>query len=129
VAPSTELRKWFDHDTAKWAAFKERYFRELDEQSDAIERLLVKCREGTVTLIFCAKDTGVPEAAHSAAALVHDGGLLDPVDAKQQLVPAVFKRPMCDETELETVAHRRSDAQSLSGANRPLFLPIGRSFA
>lgn len=37
-------------------AFKDRYFRELDEQSEAIERLLARCREGTGTLVFGAKD-------------------------------------------------------------------------
>jgi uncharacterized protein YeaO (DUF488 family) len=57
VAPSTELRKWFDHDPAKWAAFKDRYFLELDKQPEVIERLLIKCREGTVTLVFGAKDS------------------------------------------------------------------------
>jgi uncharacterized protein YeaO (DUF488 family) len=56
VAPSTELRKWFNHDPAKWAEFKHRYFRELDEQSEAVERLLTRCRGGTVTLVFGAKD-------------------------------------------------------------------------
>ena len=50
-------RKWFNHDPAKWDAFNDRYFRELDERPEAIERLLAKCREGTVTLIFGAKDT------------------------------------------------------------------------
>ena len=29
VAPSTELRKWFDHDPAKWGEFRRRYFTEL----------------------------------------------------------------------------------------------------
>ncbi len=56
VAPSAELRKWFDHDPAKWIAFKDRYFRELDEQSQSIECLLAKCRKGTVMLVFGAKD-------------------------------------------------------------------------
>jgi uncharacterized protein YeaO (DUF488 family) len=56
VAPSAGLRRWFGHDPAKWDAFKRRYFRELDEQSEAVERLLAKGREGTVTLIFGAKD-------------------------------------------------------------------------
>jgi len=57
AAPSTELRKWFDHDPAKWGAFKERYFRELDTKSEVIERLLAKCREEPLTLVFGAKDT------------------------------------------------------------------------
>lgn len=54
LAPSTKLRKWFDHDPAKWAAFKRRYFRELDQQGDAVAR--AKLRRETVTLIFAAKD-------------------------------------------------------------------------
>ena len=29
LAPSTELRKWFGHDPAKWAGFRERYRKEL----------------------------------------------------------------------------------------------------
>ena len=56
VAPSTELRKWFNHDPAKWNAFADLYFRELDERPEALEQLLAKCREGTVTLVFGAKD-------------------------------------------------------------------------
>jgi uncharacterized protein YeaO (DUF488 family) len=56
VAPSAGLRKWFGHDPTKWGAFKDRYFRELDEQSDAVERLLARGRAGTVTLVFGAKD-------------------------------------------------------------------------
>jgi Uncharacterized conserved protein len=29
VAPSNELRKWFNHDPAKWEEFKKRYRQEL----------------------------------------------------------------------------------------------------
>lgn len=57
VAPSSRLRKWFAHDPAKWGAFKERYFRELDDNPNAIERLLARCRDGNVSLIYGAKDT------------------------------------------------------------------------
>lgn len=56
LAPSAELRKWFDHDPAKWDAFKDRYFRELDERSEAVERVLARGREETVTLVFGARD-------------------------------------------------------------------------
>lgn len=56
VAPSTDLRKWFDHDPAKWNVFSDRYFRELDERPEALEPLITKCREGTVTLVFGAKN-------------------------------------------------------------------------
>jgi uncharacterized protein YeaO (DUF488 family) len=32
IAPSTELRKWFDHDPEKWSIFQERYANELEER-------------------------------------------------------------------------------------------------
>jgi uncharacterized protein YeaO (DUF488 family) len=57
LAPSSELRKWFNHDPVKWSVFSDRYFRELDKRPEAIAALLAKCREGTVTLVFGAKDT------------------------------------------------------------------------
>ncbi len=56
VAPSKELRKWFGHDPEKWAEFRERYFRELDENPEAREQLEDKARQGTLTLLFAAKD-------------------------------------------------------------------------
>ncbi len=55
IAPSDDLRKWFDHDPEKWNEFKRRYRKELDDNS-AVERLLDKAREGRVTLIYGAKD-------------------------------------------------------------------------
>ena len=56
LAPSARLRVWFGHDPAKWDAFKERYFGELDRRPEAVERLMAKSRKGTVTLVFAAKD-------------------------------------------------------------------------
>lgn len=56
VAPSAELRKWFGHDPSKWAAFKHKYFRELDQQESVAQRLLNECSGHTVTLLFAAKD-------------------------------------------------------------------------
>ena len=56
AAPSAALRRWFDHDPAKWEAFKDRYFRELDQRTSAVHVILAKLRAGTVTLVFGAKD-------------------------------------------------------------------------
>ena len=56
LAPSTELRKWFGHDPAKWDEFRKRYARELEQRSKAFEELLEKARAGQVTLIFSARD-------------------------------------------------------------------------
>ena len=56
VAPSPELRKWFGHDPARWEQFQERYRRELREKKDAVRLLKQKAKEGTVTLVYAARD-------------------------------------------------------------------------
>jgi uncharacterized protein YeaO (DUF488 family) len=56
IAPSTSLRKWFGHDPAKWQKFRDRYFRELDANADAVARLRDQLRRGKVTLVYGAKD-------------------------------------------------------------------------
>jgi len=61
VAPSTELRKWFGHDPAKWKGFQQRYRKELRGRS-AIELLKRKCRKRTITLLYGAKDEQHNEA-------------------------------------------------------------------
>ena len=62
VAPSTELRKWFAHDPAKWKQFQARYRKELKEKKDAIELLKQKSTEQTVTLLYGARDEEHNEA-------------------------------------------------------------------
>jgi uncharacterized protein YeaO (DUF488 family) len=57
VAPSTELRKWFGHDPAKWDEFRKRYLAELKENGGAADAILTAAREGAVLLLFDAKDT------------------------------------------------------------------------
>src|SRR5437868_2451091 len=57
VAPSSELRQWFQHDAAKWDEFRRRYFRELEKHVDAWHPLLTRARRGRVTLVYSAHDT------------------------------------------------------------------------
>jgi uncharacterized protein YeaO (DUF488 family) len=57
VAPSSTLRKWFGHDPARWEAFLERYFAELDAKPEALDPIRAKLREGPVTLVYGARDT------------------------------------------------------------------------
>jgi uncharacterized protein YeaO (DUF488 family) len=65
IAPSAALRKWFGHDPAKWDEFTARYFRELQDHEVLIDQLRRKANEGTVTLLYGAKD----EKHNQAAAL------------------------------------------------------------
>ncbi len=56
VAPSTVLRKWFNHDPQKWGEFKKRYFAELDGRSPELEQLRKRTGKQVVTLVFSARD-------------------------------------------------------------------------
>ncbi|MGI6417510.1 MAG: DUF488 domain-containing protein [Thermoguttaceae bacterium] len=56
VAPSADLRRWFQHDPGRWEEFRRRYFAELDSQPDAWRELAELCGSRTVTLLFAAKD-------------------------------------------------------------------------
>ncbi len=57
VAPSTELRRWFGHDPAKWKEFEKRYTRELNTHAEAWGPLLAAARRGRVTLVYSSHDT------------------------------------------------------------------------
>ena len=56
VAPSTELRKWFGHDTARWSEFHRRYKNELRKKPELIRLLKIKGMKGPVSFIFAARD-------------------------------------------------------------------------
>lgn len=58
LAPSDDLREWFDHDPDRWEAFRERYHRELEERGEAVDEILETHRAaGTLTLVYAARDT------------------------------------------------------------------------
>jgi uncharacterized protein YeaO (DUF488 family) len=56
LAPSTELRKWFGHDPARWTEFQRRYRAELRQHADRIDRLRALARKQPVTLVYAAHD-------------------------------------------------------------------------
>jgi len=62
VAPSTELRKWFAHDPAKWPEFKARYKAELKHNASQLDLLQQAITRGTATLLYGAQDTKHNEA-------------------------------------------------------------------
>lgn len=60
VAPSNDLRKWFNHDADKYEEFKNSYKKELEtgEQQDALEKLkaLTVKHKKNICLLYGAKD-------------------------------------------------------------------------
>jgi len=71
IGPSAELRKWFGHDPARWAAFQGRYRVELADpgRAQTIDALAERARHGRVTLVFGARDVEHNEARVIAAEL------------------------------------------------------------
>ncbi|HTT94879.1 MAG TPA: DUF488 family protein [Solirubrobacterales bacterium] len=69
LAPSTELRRWFGHDPARFEEFRRRYLGELRDRRPALAALRRRAREGTLTLVFGAKDTEHNDAVVLAEAL------------------------------------------------------------
>ena len=67
VAPSTRLRKWFDHRVERWEKFGQRYRDELDANPGAWEPILDAARSGTVTLLYSAHDS-----LHNSAVVLRD---------------------------------------------------------
>lgn len=56
IAPSTELRKWFDHDPKKFAEFSKRYLDEVKSNKQAPEIIDNWRRQSKVTLLYGARD-------------------------------------------------------------------------
>ena len=56
IAPSTALRKWFDHRPERWQQFCKRYTAELDANADAVAALRKIVTQGPVTLLYSARD-------------------------------------------------------------------------
>lgn len=56
ISPSTELRKWYEHDPEKWAEFKKRYFAELDQNETVVSELVRKLGRRRTTFLFSSKE-------------------------------------------------------------------------
>jgi uncharacterized protein YeaO (DUF488 family) len=56
LGPSTELRKWFGHDPARFAEFRRRYAAELKRQGELLDALLRIASDGRLTLVYSAHD-------------------------------------------------------------------------
>lgn len=56
IAPSNELRKWYQHDIALWDEFRRRYFAELDANPDLVAEALEHVRRQPVTLLFSSRE-------------------------------------------------------------------------
>ncbi|MGI8760798.1 MAG: DUF488 domain-containing protein [Jatrophihabitantaceae bacterium] len=65
VAPSTTLRKWYQHDPDRFEEFGRRYREELDvpERAEAVQHLRELAKHRTLTLLTATKHAEISEAA------------------------------------------------------------------
>jgi uncharacterized protein YeaO (DUF488 family) len=69
AAPSTDLRRWYGHDVARFEEFARRYRAELEQPpgSLAVDHLIERARNDTVTLLTATRDV-----EHSGARVLHE---------------------------------------------------------
>ncbi len=108
VAPSTELRKWFDHRVERWEEFRRRYRRELNANRGAWEPILEASRRRTVTLLYSAHD------------VLNNGAVVlrDYLAARQAGSPRRGKREGRSRTSKTTGAKKSSAAGRTDGGAR-----------
>ena len=72
LAPSDELRRWFDHVPERFDEFRSRYRDELDTERDRLAELRRRGREGPLTILYAARDRQYNNAV-VVAELLRDG--------------------------------------------------------
>lgn len=56
LAPTTSLRKWFNHEEQKFSEFNLRYLEELAIKYEVAQKILNQSTNETITLLFAARD-------------------------------------------------------------------------
>jgi uncharacterized protein YeaO (DUF488 family) len=56
LAPSAELREWFDHVASRFESFRTRYRRELAAHADILDELLPRAGGSPLTILYAAGD-------------------------------------------------------------------------
>jgi len=76
VSPSTELRKWYAHDPAKYEEFATRYREELTapDRAEALAALKARAESAPLTLLTATKNPDLSEAAVLAGLLNGESG-------------------------------------------------------
>jgi uncharacterized protein YeaO (DUF488 family) len=74
LAPSDELRRWFDHVPERFAEFRSRFRGQLAAHAEKLDELRDRAGQGRVTIVYAARDE-----QHNNAVVIAEL-LRDPVD-------------------------------------------------
>jgi uncharacterized protein YeaO (DUF488 family) len=111
VAPSTELRKWYGHDPAKFPEFRQRYLNELSgsAQRKELGQLRTLTAAGPVSLLTATRDVKISQAAVLAEIL------RQPVESDPPGEAVCWANLVCPECgAMETEGHREGCAVASS---------------
>ena len=103
AAPSTELRKWYGHDPAKFDEFRRRYLDELSgaAQRKELGRIRALAAAGPVTLLTATRAVDISQAAVLAQVLGQD------VESDQGGEAACWAHLVCPECgAMQSEGHR-----------------------
>lgn len=62
IAPSTELRKWFDHKAEHFYEFAQLYQEELMDKEEELNRLRTIAKKNDIILLYGAKNSKINHA-------------------------------------------------------------------
>jgi uncharacterized protein YeaO (DUF488 family) len=79
LGPSTALRKWFNHDPARWTEFCRRYRDELKEKKALLATIKKQAKTRPVTLLYSAKDKRHNQAVALRSFLLKRTALRKPI--------------------------------------------------
>ncbi|MGE0471857.1 MAG: DUF488 domain-containing protein [Nitrospira sp.] len=82
--PSTTLRKWFNHDPARWTEFCRRYRDELKEREALLATIKKQVTTRPVTLLYSAKDKRHNQAVALRSFLLTRTALHKPITRVQK---------------------------------------------
>jgi uncharacterized protein YeaO (DUF488 family) len=69
LSPSAELRQWFGHEPSRFEEFRCRYIEELRQQRPRLTELRRRARDGSLTLVYAARDSEHNDAVVLAGVL------------------------------------------------------------
>lgn len=75
LAPSNELRHWFNHDAERWDEFRRRYAAELRPHAERLDALRALARQSTLTLVYAAHDEQHNNAVALREFLLHPAAM------------------------------------------------------
>jgi len=92
LGPSTALRKWFNHDPARWVEFQRRYHAELKEKTALLATITEQAKTRPVTLLYSAKDEQHNQAVALRSFLLKPSAARKPIKRVTKPAPIAIRR-------------------------------------